>query len=71
MDFHPEVLPALPGLLALERAQVTWDKVGLGGERAWVAPQSSFSGGVPFLDLNLGEYTLSPTENGVVLTSPR
>jgi hypothetical protein len=68
--FQPELFAQIPKLLDKNRKDVNWEEVGLGGEKTWVAPQNSFGGGVPFLDLNLGKYNAQGIENGVALTSP-
>jgi len=77
IDSNPEVIAALPGLLKMERSQVKWEQVNLGGGRCWPAPQNLFGkdgkgeGMVPFLDLDLGEYSLEEADrNTVVLCSP-
>jgi hypothetical protein len=70
IDADPAVFPKLPEVLAKERSQVSWSEVGIGGARTWVAPQSSYKGGVPFLDLNLGPYTVAQEESALTLTSP-
>ena len=71
VDSKPALFPGASTLLLAERANVTWDKVGIGGERTWVAPQSGFGGGVPFLDLDLGMYAIEQDGTNLTLTSPK
>ena len=70
IDSKPEKFLGAENLLAMERGRVTWDQVGIGGARTWVAPQSEFGEGVFFLDLDLGRYAIRQQGASLVMTSP-
>lgn len=41
-----------------------------GGDKTWIAPQSDWSNGKPFVDLDAGEYSVQEEVDGVLMRSP-
>ncbi|MCX5750897.1 MAG: hypothetical protein NT099_04430 [Candidatus Saganbacteria bacterium] len=64
-----ELFSKIPDVLQLDRKDVKWDQILLGGEKTWIAPQDLFGGKVPFLIPDLGHYTIEPIADGLKLTS--